>query len=170
MKNFTIEDAKELLKKDVVTFQDFQDFTTLTEVYKTRFHALICCGFGLVEESEELNDADNSKDILLEAGDVMWKIATLSRCFNFEVLDIFESGINSAPFSIMKLAGAFKRMFRSHNLDDAKHIATVKKECINLKDAILQLYDNNLTEVYKANISKLLKRIEQGSIIDESKR
>lgn len=170
MKKYTIEDAKELLKKDVVTFQDFQDFTTLTGVYKTRFHALICCGFGLIEESEELNDADNQKDILLESGDVMWKIATLSRWFNFEVLDIFESGINSAPFSIMKLAGAFKKMFRNYDLYDAKHIATVKKECINLKDAILQLYDNNLTEVYKANVSKLLKRIEQGSIIDETKR
>ena len=169
----TKDEINNLLNQETITFEEFQKFALSTGIYSSKFKALAVCTHKLVGELGELDDAETDADTLLECGDVMWKIALISHHLNF--IPNSKHTISNMFAISPKYNEACGKMLRDENYEHVERLEIIKdyvNKSIDHVEFEMDCCDNKITmtDVYKANIKKLTKRKENGTLINPELR
>lgn len=148
-----------------MTLNEYQEKAKVTDC-RDKSIKMICNGFGLIGELEELNEVplQDYKGAIKESGDVLWYCSSIATYLNLKLEDIYK--MNSTGSDINRpIAEVFKKVYRDKDGEfdekDKEEIAIFISYVINWE---LPNGEKNLKEVMQTNIDKLYSRKERGVI------
>lgn len=162
--------AQRLLDQETITFEEFQKFAISTRQYDDKFHGLAVCFMKLPGELNEFHqELDHNKKIL-EAGDVLWKIANICDYMEIDFNHIDRYAVTDEPciYEYLERAGKMIRDKDINHFDRRSLIIYYITYCFNciIYDSPTAPKGFKLTYLYRLNIIKLSKRKEKGTILN----
>lgn len=159
------EYASKLLKQDKISFQEFQKFAVSTRDYDGGIHGLSVCFMKLPGELNEYRKETDHDKKLLEASDVLWKIANIC---DYMIIDFnntlkrIHAVHEPCIYEYLENAG---KIVRDGNIKHEERRRIVIGYLVYCLSRVIAS-GFNLTSIYKANIVKLSRRQEKGTILN----
>ena len=165
-----------------MTINEYQKATETTEIRPQTAVVnlrLMCSICGLIEEMEELEEATEVDDIIKEAGDVFYYIASIARETDMDLESLFdrveERNLIDKKFSTSLPLKLLKKTYRDMNgimSDDYKSqlwdfLAAVIHEVVNF---CFDFTEMSIEEIMQLNIDKLQDRLKRGVIQGDGDR
>lgn len=162
--------AQKLLDQETITFEEFQKFAISTRQYDDKFHGLAVCFMKLPGELNEFLKEKSADKKMLEAGDVLWKIANICDYMkiDFNCIDGYSVTDDPCIYEYLERAGKMIRDKDINHFDRRSLVIYYITYCFNriIYDSPIVPNGFKLTHLYRLNITKLSKRKEKGTILN----
>lgn len=156
-----------------MTFEQYQYESLKTDI-RDKDIRLLCDICGLIEEYGELEEKIKKQapieDIMDEAGDIMWYIASFCNERQLDLQSIVATVSYPKQQNIFRLAGILKKTYRDHKkvlsydyeTEIVRFIAFVINE--RLMQITLPFDEFGIHEIMRRNVVKLQDRLNRGKI------